>query len=138
MVKEWTGPNLAGCAYYDSDRARIASPYISRTQRSESRTVGGSINNNEIRPSTSLREMNFHFMALLGKRTMQGQFHKPAERLGAIATSRAKVAERLSRSKLCGEPSETSETRTMLTGEVSAGTRKRVGPRWPCAADLRD
>ena len=26
---------------------------------------------------------------------MQGQFHKPAERLGAIATSRAKVAERL-------------------------------------------
>ena len=100
-MKEWTGPNLAGCAYYDSDRARIASPYISRTQRSESRTVGGPINNNEIRPSTSLREMNFHFMALLGKRTMQGQFHKPAERLGAIATSRAKVAERLSRSKLC-------------------------------------
>ena len=94
-MKEWTGPNLAGCAYYDSDRARIASPYISRTQRSESRTVGGPINNNEIRPSTSLREMNFHFMALLGKRTMQGQFHKPAERLGAIATSRAKVAERL-------------------------------------------
>ena len=32
---------------------------------------------------------------------MQGQFRKPAERLGAIATSRAKVAERLSRSKLC-------------------------------------
>ena len=31
---------------------------------------------------------------------MQGQFHKPAERLGAIATSRAKVAERLSRSEL--------------------------------------
>ena len=93
-MKEWTGPNLAGCAYYDSDRARIASPYISRTQRSESRTVGGSINNNEIRSSTFLREMNFHFMALLGKRTMQGQFHKPAERLGAIATSRAKVAER--------------------------------------------
>ena len=39
--------------------------------------------------------MNFHFMALLGEKTMQGQFHKPAERLGAIATSRAKVAERL-------------------------------------------
>ena len=39
--------------------------------------------------------MNFHFMALLGEKTMQGQFHKPAERLGAIATSRAKGAERL-------------------------------------------
>ena len=32
--------------------------------------------------------MNFRFMALLGEKTMQGQFHKLAERLGAIATSR--------------------------------------------------
>ena len=81
----------------------MASPYPSGTQQDESdeRTAGGPINNNEIQPSVSLREMNFHFMALLGKKTMQGQFHKPAERLGAIATSRAKVAERLSRSKLC-------------------------------------
>ena len=81
----------------------MASPYPSGTQQDESdeRTAGGPINNNEIKPSVSLREINFHFMALLGKKTMQGQFHKPAERLGAIATSRAKVAERLSRSKLC-------------------------------------
>ena len=81
----------------------MASPYPSGTQQDESdeRTVGGPINNNEIQPSVFLREMNFHFMALLGEKTMQGQFHKPAERLGAIATSRAKVAERLSRSKLC-------------------------------------
>ena len=81
----------------------MASPYPSGTQQDESdeRTAGGPINNNEIQPSVFLREMNFHFMALLGEKTMQGQFHKPAERLGAIATSRAKVAERLSRSKLC-------------------------------------
>lgn len=81
----------------------MASPYPSGTQQDESDecTAGGPINNNEIQPSVSLREMNFHFMALLGEKTMQGQFHKPAERLGAIATSRAKVAERLSRSKLC-------------------------------------
>ena len=80
----------------------MASPYPSGTQQDESdeRTAGGPINNNEIQPSVFLREMNFHFMALLGEKTMQGQFHKPAERLGAIATSRAKVAERLSRSKL--------------------------------------
>ena len=75
----------------------MASPYPSGTQQDESDecTAGGPINNNEIQPSVSLREMNFHFMALLGEKTMQGQFHKPAERLGAIATSRAKVAERL-------------------------------------------
>ena len=81
----------------------MASPYPSGTQQDESdeRTAGEPINNNEIQPSVFLREMNFHFMALLGEKTMQGQFHKPAERLGAIATSRAKVAERLSRSKLC-------------------------------------
>ena len=81
----------------------MASPYPSGTQQDESdeSTAGGPINNNEIQPSAFLREMNFHFMALLGEKTMQGQFHKPAERLGAIATSRAKVAERLSRSKLC-------------------------------------
>ena len=81
----------------------MASPYPSGTQQDESdeRTAGGPINNNEIQPSVFLREMNFRFMALLGEKTMQGQFHKPAERLGAIATSRAKVAERLSRSKLC-------------------------------------
>ena len=81
----------------------MASPYPSGTQQDESDecTAGGPINNNEIQPSVLLREMNFHFMALLGEKTMQGQFHKPAERLGAIATSRAKVAERLSRSKLC-------------------------------------
>ena len=81
----------------------MASPYPSGTQQDESdeRTAGGPINNNEIQPSVFLREMNSHFMALLGEKTMQGQFHKPAERLGAIATSRAKVAERLSRSKLC-------------------------------------
>ena len=81
----------------------MASPDPSGTQQDESdeRTAGGPINNNEIQPSVFLRGMNFHFMALLGEKTMQGQFHKPAERLGAIATSRAKVAERLSRSKLC-------------------------------------
>ena len=75
----------------------MASPYPSGTQQDESdeRTAGGPINNNEIQPSVFLREMNFRFMALLGEKTMQGQFHKPAERLGAIATSRAKVAERL-------------------------------------------
>ena len=75
----------------------MASPYPSGTQRNESdeHTAGGPINNNDIRPSAFLRERNFCFTALLGKRTMQGQFHKPAERLGAIATSRAKVAERL-------------------------------------------
>ena len=88
-----------GKANFDKIFARCARRQISnqilKDLHLRTRTAGEPINNNEIQPSVFLREMNFHFMALLGEKTMQGQFHKPAERLGAIATSRAKVAERL-------------------------------------------
>ena len=57
--------------------------YPSGTQQDESdeRTAGGPINNNEIQPSVSLREiireMKFHFMALLGNRLCRANSISP-------------------------------------------------------------